>query len=167
MPLPKSIGARIKGHYYDYSCIEIALDGGIQPHITEINYSQKLDPGILRGTSALVQGRTRGTYETSGSFSIYKEDYELLKTLLVAKGNGGFMLGVFDMTLTYSATGMPQNEDQLIGCRITSEENAYSYGNDPLIVRVELSIIKIITNGLSAVDQGASDGLLSGVLPGI
>lgn len=157
MPLPRSIGTRIKDHFYDYSCIEIAIDGGIQPHITEINYSQKLDPGFLRGTSAMIQGRTRGVYDTSGNMTIYKEDYELLKPKLVAAGKGGFMTASFDMTVVYSLAGMPQNEDRLIGCRITSEENNYSYGNDALLVRVELSIIRILTNGLSAVDQGQGD----------
>lgn len=167
MPLPAAVqGTRIKGHYYDYSCVEIAVDGGLQPRITEINYSQKLDPGILRGTSAMMQGRTRGTYETSGSLTIYKEDYEFMKPALAAKGGGGFMLAVFDISVVFSATGMPQNEDQLMGCRITNEEYGFQSGNDPLMVKLELSIMKILTNGLSAVDQGSADNLLGGIIPG-
>jgi hypothetical protein len=163
--LPKSIGQRIQGRFYDYSCIEIAVDGGIQPRIVDIKYSQKLEPGEVRGTSAMVQGLTRGTYSTSGSFSIYKEDYELMKPQLVAKGGGGYMLAVFDMTVVYSLSGMPQNEDRLVGCRIVNEEQSYNWGNDPLIVNVELHIRKVITNGMSAVDQGIADGLLAGILP--
>lgn len=166
MPLPQSVGTRIQGFYYDYSCVEISLDGGIQPRIPDIKYSHKLDPGELRGTSARIQGRTRGQYGTNGSLSIYKEDYELLKPKLVAKGKGGYMLAVFDITVVYSLTGLPQNEDLLQGCRIVSEENSHSAGNEALLVHLELHILEIITNGMRAVD-GGDPSALAGFIPGL
>lgn len=139
----------IKGKYYDFSSIEFGIDGGQQPRVTDINYSQKLDPGVLRGTSAKPYGRTRGTYEASGSFTIYKEDFEDLK-LRLAAGGEGYMMAEFTITVVYSEM-MMTNEDVLMQCRIVSEENGHSAGNDPLVVRVDLSVMEIMTNGLSAV----------------
>jgi hypothetical protein len=153
-----ALGARIHGKYFQYSCIEIAVAGGIQANISEITYSHKLDPGTFRGTSPKVRGRTLGTYDAEGSFTIYKEDYEMVKAALASRPPfQGYMAAEFDITVSYRDAGahVPVT-DQLIGCRITSEENNHQSGNDALLVRVQLNIMEIIANDQRAIIEGAA-----------
>lgn len=142
------LGARVNGLYYDFTSIEFGILGINQPNVVEINYSATGDPGVFRGTSALPRGRTRGTIEFEADFTIYKEDFEPIKAALatIPKG-GGFMLAAFDITVDMREEGavIPVT-DSLLGARIIGVENSYSEGNEPLKVKINLSIMNILFN---------------------
>lgn len=164
--MAKQAGTRIKGLYYDFSSIEIAVGPGLQPNITDINYSQKLDPGTFRGTGAEIKGRTRGTYDADGSFTIYKEDYEAVKYTLMLLSNGeGYMVTSFPIIVCYREEERPPCVDLLVGCRITNEDHGMQTGNNPAVVKVNLSIMKI-TTGLSGDQVYAVGGGRRGI-PGV
>lgn len=157
-------GARIRGKYYDYSSIEIAFTDsvGVCMNISDINYSQKLDPGMFRGTSALLRGRTRGTYDCEGNFTMYKEDYELLKLKLSQMSAGeGYMVQEFNIAVVYREAGAIYIPcvDALKGCRIVSEDHSNSTGNTPIVVKVGLSIMHITLNKQSAVENPHVPGI--------
>lgn len=151
--LSSLVGARVNGLYYDYTSIEIVIaDIGVQANITEINYSAKRDPGVFRGTSSLPRGRTRGTFDFDGDFTIYKEDFELIKQRLSADPNG-FMVAAFDISVDMSEAGanIPVT-DTVLGANIISVDNSFSQGNDPLLVKVGLSIMNIKFNGVPVIN---------------
>lgn len=165
---PPNVGTRINGAYYDFSSIEAVLGTiGVCINLADINYSQKLDPGVFRGTGAKVRGRTRGTYTAEGNLTIYKEDYERLKFSLAAKSLGqGYMTAAFIIVVTYRSYGaFVPVVDTLRGCRITSEDNNHSQGNNALVVKLNLSIMEILANNLQAVADGPGDVVPS--MPGL
>jgi hypothetical protein len=158
------LGTRVNGKIYDFSSCRVNVDGLEYTNVTEISYSHGLDPGILRGTSALWRGRSRGTYETDGSFSMYKEDYEKLITALVGKGQGGYMMAEFQIIIMYRELGLNVPIiDTLVGVRIKHDEDSYSSGNDPLVVKADLSIFQLLRNGKSAVDPAGSGTVGAGL----
>lgn len=163
MPLPGT-GRKINGKVYDYSSITITINGIPYQGVTEISYSDTLEPGILRGTSALMRGRTRGMYEAESSFTIYKEDLEPIKEALVALGLGGFGEAEFLITVSYSEVGSALITDTIEGCRIKHQENSHSAGNsDALTAKVDLSVFRIGWNGKYAVQDGVG-GIVGGLI---
>lgn len=163
MPLPGT-GRKINGKSYDFSSIEITINKIPYQGVTEISYSDTLEPGILRGTSAFMRGRTRGMYEAEASFSIYKEDLEPIKTALASLGLGGFMEAEFQITVSYREATSPLIVDTIEGCRIKHNENSHSAGNaDGLIQKVDLSVFRIGWNGKYGVGDvlGNVGGLIS------
>lgn len=151
--IPPALGTRINGKLYDYSSVVVTIRNIVYSNVTDINYSHSLDPGVLRGTSPMWRGRTRGTYDTNGSFSMYKEDYQNLIGQLAAAGMGGYMEATFQITVIYRDFGavLPIT-DTLNGCRIKGDDDSHSSGNDPIIVKADLSIFELIRGGLHAVD---------------
>jgi hypothetical protein len=154
------IGARINGRAYDYSSIEFAIMEGVYLNVKSIKYKHTLDPGKVRGTGSKIRLRSRGVYDAEGGFEIYKEDLKLLKVKLCGLGMGGFMVATFPVVVTYRELGANVPcKDVLRGCRIVSEDNSFSEGNDPLFVSVDLDIMEIITDGMSAVDLTKASNL--------
>jgi hypothetical protein len=161
-------GRKINGIVYDYSSIEISIAGLPYQGVTEINYSDSLEPGSLRGTGALKRGRSRGMYDAEGSFSIYKEDYEPIKRALSALGLGGFMVTPFLITVTYRELGQGNIliTDTIEGCRIKKNDSSNSSGNaDPSLHKVDLDVFRVGWNGIYGIEDDAAavvGGLLGG-----
>lgn len=163
MPLPGT-GRKINGKVYDYSSISIVVNKIPFQGITEISYSDTLEPGILRGTTAFMRGRTRGMYEAEASFTIALEDFEPIKEALSALGLGGFMEAEFLIGVTYSEKTSPTINDTIEGCRIKHTERSHSAGNsDGLLVKCDLSVFRIGHNGKYGVGDtfGGVGGLIS------
>ena len=159
-------GPRVQGHYFDFSSVEIMLGPmGVCMNIPDISYSQKLDPGVFRGSGAKIRGRTRGTYDAEGNFTIYKEDYEALKGMLmgISKG-GGYMTASFGIVVMYRELETAPIVDELRGCRITREDNTLSSGNTALTVKVNLSIMEILGNKIPAVTAAGPAGAMTGLM---
>lgn len=159
------IGRKINGKVYDYSSITMTINGQPYQGVTEISYSDTLEPGVLRGTTALMRGRTRGMYEAEGSFTIYKEDFEPVKQALIALGLGGFGEAEFLITVSYAEVGSALITDTIEGCRIKHQENSHSAGNsDALTTKVDLSVFRIGWNGVYAVQDGVGGGVIGGLI---
>jgi hypothetical protein len=114
-----------------------------------------------------MRGRTRGMYECEASFTIAKEDFELIKSALASMGLGGFMEAEFLVNVIYRELGSELITDAVEGCRIKHVENSHSAGNaDALVAKVDLSPFRIRWNGVygvSAVAGGLPD--IGGLLP--
>lgn len=147
--MPNPIAQLINGMRYDFSSIELNILGIPFTLVTEINYSDSLEPGTLRGTSPKKLGRTRGEYDAEGSITIYKADYNQLTTLLLPLAlGGGFMEAPFLITVMYQevrSEGLIT--DTLRGCRIVSNDSSNSQGGDPSMMSIDLNIMEILWNG--------------------
>lgn len=142
-----STGRRINGKVYAYDSITININGIPYEGVTEISYSDTCEPGILRGTSPFMRGRTRGMYEAESSVTMDKESFEIMKAALVAMGLGGFMEAEFLINVVYRED-VRLITDTVEGCRIKHVENSHSAGNaDGLVTKFDLSVYRIGWNG--------------------
>lgn len=136
----------INGVRFDFSSIEIIVQGIRFAGIKSLNYSHTLEPGMVYGTSAQKQGRTRGQYSAEGSIEIYKADWGDLLVLLTAAGRG-FMEQEFTIAAMYSelvpATIMT---DTIVGARIKKPDHSYTEGSDPLTVKCDFDAMYILEN---------------------
>ena len=125
----------INGNTYDYSSIEINVRGRRYLGITEVSYSDSLEPGEKRGAHAQPLAFTRGEYSSEASVTMGKDDfYEMLADL-----GSGYMEVVLDtVSVTYAEEGQPTKSDEIVGARITSVEDGHSQGSDALTVSLEL-----------------------------
>ena len=135
----------VSGVAHDYSCIELDLGGVIYTGITEITYSQKLEPGAVMGTSAQKLARTRGSHSAEGSMTMNLQDSE---EFIAALGEG-FMETSFNITVTFSDGVNSPHVHRLYGCRITSDDFSHAQGPDPTQNGFTLDIMRIERNGLS------------------
>ena len=153
-------GRIINGLSFDYSSITVTIDGIPYQGVTEISYSDTMEPGVLRGTGALMRGRTRGMYEAEASFTIALQDFIPIRSALASKsaaanGGGGFMEQMFLITVSYREANTPLLTDTIEGCRIKHVENSHSSGNsDGLVTKVDLSVFRIGYNQQYAVGVG-------------
>lgn len=136
----------INGNRYDFSSIELQVQGRKFIGFTEISYSQELDRGYVYGAHSQPLGRTRGQLNMEASMTMLKEDYyELIAAL-----GAGYMEVPFDISVTYADNGERTKNDQILGCTISGEENSHSAGNEGLAVSVTLSPMVIKTGGRNA-----------------
>jgi hypothetical protein len=142
----------INGTSHDWSSIEIDLgeDAGIFIGISELTYSDNLEPGEAMGTSAQKLARTRGVYSAEGSITMLKRD----ATEFIAALGQGFKERVFDITAMYSDEGAGDViTDKLFGARIGSTEGGGSQGSDPLSVTYSIDILRISWNGYDPLEN--------------
>ena len=146
MPLPQF--PLVNGNRFDYSSVEIVIAGIPYRGVQSISYKHALKPKKLYGTSAMPLGRTRGQYEPGEpSMDMYKEDYEVLTTALLALGLGGYGEANFQILVSYQEIGSSLIVDTLNGCRITEDEDSHKQGDAESIVKVTLDIMELLRNG--------------------
>lgn len=136
----------INGVAHDWSSVEIDLgeDAGIFTGVTELTYSDNLEPGQAMGTSAQKLARTRGEYSAEGSLSMLLQD----SVEFIAALGQGYKEKVFNVTVMYSEPSSGDViTDKLIGCRIGSTEGGGSQGPDALTKTFSLDILRISVNG--------------------
>lgn len=149
----------INGHAWDFSSLQVTVSTNAAPVIItrfhSLNYEHSLTPGILRGTSAHKLARTRGQYESSGSMSIYKEEYDILLAALATSPlpnpAAGYMEKPFTFVVSYGEFATVPSTDRIVGCRITRDSSQNQQGGDPLMVDLDFDIMKLYRNGQLAV----------------
>lgn len=134
---------RINARLYSHASITIEVNNKTYVGISDISYSDTLEPGELRGTAAQVLGRTTGEYSCECSFTMAREDFLELITDL----GDGFMSKAFDIIVSYAEEGMPYITDTIRGCRITQSSYSSSAGSDPISVEVTVHPMMILHNG--------------------
>lgn len=140
----------INGHRFDFSSVEINVNGRIFTGVTEISYSNSLEPGVVRGTSAQPIGRTRGEASSEASFTMLKSDYSQLIRALDPSGRRGYMERSFDINVSFREDfELPLQNDFLRGCRISQDEDSHSTGSEAIVVSVTLSVMRVFRNGQS------------------
>lgn len=140
----------INGNYYSFASIECTINGITTADFKSINYNDKLERGVVKGTSAQALGRTMGDYTPTVSVELYRGSFERLKDKLGA----GFMQVVFDVTVQYADDGQSVITDTIQGCTIAGVDQSNSQGTDGSSVKLDLSVIKpILWNGTSPIKQ--------------
>jgi hypothetical protein len=150
----------INGNRYDFSSVEITLNGSRTLGVSEVSYTSTLEPGTVFGTGSQVLGRTRGQLEESGAITLFKQEFAELVDAL----GQGFMEASFDITISYRDNGSPLVTDILRGCRITSVQDSASQGSDAIAVACDLHIMLIERGGKQAVQPLAAPQS-GGILP--
>lgn len=152
----------INGHAFDFSSIKLTSSIVGAPPLIErfvsIDYEHSLTPGELRGRGSKVLGTTRGEYSANGSISIYLEDWQLLKSGLLAMPlpPGGYMEKRFQLIVAYGEIGSLPVADVLRGCRVVKTTHSRKRGNEALMVDIDLHIMEVIENASPAVLDGST-----------
>lgn len=147
----------INGVRFDFSSVEIAIGALVFNGIKEVTYKHTLDPGMMRGARAAVMGRTRGKYDPEASITFYKSEYQ---DFIRALGPN-YMLAEWTAVVNYQELPALQIvTDTLVQCRLKSAENSHSEGEDALVVKCDLTLLKILESGLDPVLEGPLKALL-------
>jgi hypothetical protein len=144
-PYPLTNGVR-----HSWASVEIKLGDDIILGITEINYKDTLDPGIVKGAGPRPIAFTLGSYEADGDFTILLEEFNTL----IQKLGAGWKSVQFEIIVTYdeSGSGLSTIVDTLKGCRITSTEGNNSSANaDATVRKLPIKCLDILWNGVSSV----------------
>jgi hypothetical protein len=138
----------INGFRYQFSNIEIDIDGDVITEVTSIDYEHKLEPGETRGTgSVYATGRTTGEYTASGKIELPIH----VAAALRARLGKGYLRKPFPITVSYADEGQPVITDRLFDCRMTGESNSHSNGTDGLVESIDLHIMRVQKNGVDPV----------------
>jgi hypothetical protein len=164
----------INGVRYDYSAISYgssAFAGLPMVGITEIEYSQELAGGDVRGTLPQQMGATRGQLKTDGSFTILLLEYDnLIQQLCVINGTpgSGFMEARWDLLVQYQAlvSGAPGPliQDTIRGMKLKKVNKAHKAGPDALVVKCDVEFFYALENGRAPL--GISNAVGNGFIPG-
>ena len=139
----------INGNRYSGNSVEAVFNGILFTGFKSITYSEELMPADVYGAAADKIGRTRGQAKPEASFVMYKEEYQNLILTLGLAGQGYKELP-FDIRCVYFELGQIPIMDELLGCRITKDENSVDTGStDALSVNVTLNVMHINLNTTS------------------
>jgi hypothetical protein len=142
----------INGNRYSFASIEATINSRRYKGFTEINYSDSLEVGDVRGASPIALGETDGDYQTEGSLTMLRREYDQL----VADLGDGYGMARFPITCVYANRGEATVTDRLPAVRITGVENGHSQGNEALTVQLTLKILAPIErNGRRLVPRDA------------
>ncbi len=153
-PLP--VFPLINGNRFDFTSIELQINGVPYRGVKAIDYEDQLDPKKQYGTSARALGRNRGPYDASGSLELFREEWNVIAPALAALGNGGIGEANFLVVVSYADFGAPTITDKLIGARVKKVTNSQAQGASEITVKLELDIMDITRNGLSLLSPAAS-----------
>ncbi len=142
---------QINGVTHDYSTMEMMIGPlGYEPRVTEVSYKTALKGKKVFGTPRKAVGRTGGFEEPEASISLLKASWDEL----VEKLGDGFGLIEFDIVITYRKRGSSKYvTDTLIGCRIEEPDLSPAQGEDPLVTKIGLSVMRIKWNGKEIADN--------------
>lgn len=146
----------VNGNRYDFTSIEILINGVPYRGVKSIDYKDSLATQKQYGTSARPLGRNRGVYDASGALEMFKEDFSVVAPVLAALGNGGLGEANFLILATYADFGAPTVTDTLIGCRIKGVDESHAQGGEAVTVKLDLDIMDINRNGVSLLSPAAS-----------
>lgn len=148
----------VNGLKPDWSSVEINVPGlGIFTGVTEITYSDNLEPGSVKGTAANDIGTTRGEYSAEGSITMNLQDHRDL----VTKIGPGFMETFFTIVVSYDEGDGDIIVDTIVGVRLMSNEGGGSQGSDPSQRSSDLYVNRIKWNGVDPIQNIAQLGATS------
>lgn len=139
----------------------IAIEGVPYQGITSLDYSDKMDPGIVYGTQrdGAPLGMTSGKY-TPGACSltfladVYRIKFQTQIAALAALQLQGTGLALAEWTLTvqHVEPGAIPTTDFLSGCRMTEPKDKYQEGSEALMTEVSFQPLIILRNGFTLFD---------------
>jgi hypothetical protein len=146
----------VNGRRFDFTSVEILINGIplVGRAISSITYRDSLEPGVVRGGSALPLGLTRGEYTAEMSLEMPKEEADRFLTALAAispaaGSAGGYMEARFEVDVAYAELFGATQIDHLNGCRVKSVDDSHAKGSDGLTAKFDCFVQYILRNGKS------------------
>lgn len=134
------------GFDFAWASVEIAI-GGLRMVVgtRSIKYSEPLTMGKAYGTAGEKIIRTRGTIDPTGTWELYRSSWDAIMEQLTLQGSIGFAERTLPITVSMAEPSNPllTTADILEGVRIHSPDAGGSEGTDPLIVTVQMDIMRI------------------------
>ena len=122
------------------------------------NFSDKLEPGKVRGTGPTIVGRTFGQYDADASITMYYASYIYFQRALKLIANAAFQGRVgavpFDIPISWTPLGGVGEvfSAKLVGARIAGRDLKAAAGStDALTIDIPLSIIRLELDDTSLV----------------
>src|SRR5574343_528823 len=137
----------INGHRYSHSSVATTIDGvKYLKGLKAINYGVTREPGEMRGSMRLPQGKTHGLVKYEASFEMYREEYDTM----CARMGDGYMSLQFNIQVERSEVNSPVATDRVDNVSIKSVKHDTSEGSaDAHTVKVELDVLgPIVINGV-------------------
>lgn len=153
MALPL-IYPQINGVKYDFSSIELNLNGQSFVGFKSINYSRTRTRTKVYGSNSDPLAKTKGTNDYSGDCEVYLAEWNyfqqniLIPYALQQTGTGGYGDVFFTVTVSYRTNTSDLISDTLAGCTLDSTEASQSQGTDALIRKMMLNPLKIYFGGV-------------------
>lgn len=152
----------IDGQIVSWAEIGLSLEvmGGVSfqtKDFSAVSFSDKLDPGKVRGVGPRIIGRTVGEYDCDASLSMYFASFIYFQRALGALAdslyNGRVGLVPFDVPISWEPLGAVGEVfgAKLVGCRIAGRDFKASPSPDASVVEVPLSITRLEIDGRSLV----------------
>lgn len=118
--------------------------------LMSINYTPKLDAGLVQGNQVTIVGRTTGYGTCDGDLEILVSEFDAFIQAISFSGQVPFMQTDFNLVVAYSVNDIDVRADELIGCRIIEAGAENAKGNDASTRKLKLSIARIKMNGVDA-----------------
>jgi hypothetical protein len=133
----------INGKAYSHASCEISILGKPRLFVKELKYTDSLEPGEVRGTSAQLLARTRGDYKAESSITFWRGGAEEVREDL----GDGWMEQEFDVIVTMQEDGLSTIVDTIAKCRAKKSETGSSQGSDANEESWDLHPMYILKNG--------------------
>jgi hypothetical protein len=146
----------INGLQHSWASTECKMDSEKYAGLTKISWEQSVEETMSRGQGPNPRGRTRGRYVPGTvSITMAKSSAQAFKAALAAKSSSGtaWATVVFPITLQYLEPNDTPITVEFIQCRLLKSSAANEEGPDPSQEDLEISTMKILENGLSAMDE--------------
>lgn len=145
--------AIINGNLPSWSSITIKIGERRINGVTAISYgdSRERTKGYGTGKSHAPIGETGGVYSTKPcTMTLYKHTAaEVRQALADEAGTSSFGNTRFEISVSYSETGLPAITDTIKGCKISDQNSSNDNGGDPTSEDMEFSCMSIKWNGLT------------------
>jgi len=142
----------INGVRHEFSSIDGRINGTPYKGFKSINYDDECTTGDVYGTDPVRVGRTQGQYKAAADFEMYEAEANIFLAALTAESlGGGYLEGVFLLTVMKASKMGPVITDTLTGCKIKKISNPASAGSDALVMKFEIDVMTILRNGLPAI----------------
>lgn len=144
----------INGFRHDWSSVNLSIDGSQrQLSLQSLSYSNPRSSTAVYGTSPQKIGDTRGTEECKCSIELLFSEYRAF----IKKLGPGYKDKYFDVTVSFAERGEPTYTDEIIGCRLLDDPFDGAQGNDTFKVKLELTVMRIVKDGLESTDKPLLD----------
>jgi hypothetical protein len=146
----------INGLQHSWTSTECKIDGEKYAGLTKISWEQSIEEAMSRGQGPFPRGRSRGRYVPGTvSITMAKSSAQALKVALAAKSRSGRAWGtvIFPITLQYLEPGDTPITVEFVDCRLLKSTSANEEGADPSQEDLEISAMRILENGLTAMDE--------------
>lgn len=123
------------------------------PDFCALDWSDKLEPGPVRGAGAAKRGRTRGEYDADAKISMYLDAASrFLKSLATVNRSAGLV--VFDIHADWTEEGGEDHVLVIKGARIKNRGSQNAPGSDATKVDFDLDVMSIELDGVMLLERG-------------